>query len=164
MPRLRRRRGRGAEPTGGVDADHERHYQSAWGLQPAQWRPVGSMFRVRQRAVLLWHTEGAEASDLLLRVRRAYDRLGELGVTVAADSTQRGIEITVPLTRTTVALRILADRSILPDAVVVSDPPADQLRLLRRELGAYRRSVELMTGTEGVPDPIDELRARVRAR
>ncbi len=164
MPRLPRRRGRGAEPSGGVVADHEQQYRSAWGLQPAQWRPVGSFFRVRQRAVLLWRTDGAEASDLLLRVRRAYDRLGELGITVAADSTQRGIEITVPLSRATVALRILADRSILPDAVVVSDPPADQLRLLRRELGAFRRSVELMTGTEGVPDPLDELRARVRAQ
>jgi hypothetical protein len=164
MPRLRRRRGRGAEPTGGVDADHEQQYRSAWGLQPAQWRPVGTFFRVRQRAVLLWRTDAAEASDLLLRVRRAYDRLGELGVTVAADSTQRGIEISVPLSRTTVALRILADRSILPDAVVVSDPPADQLRLLRRELGAFRRSIELLAGTEGVPDPIDELRARVRAQ
>ncbi len=164
MPRLPRRRGRGAEPSGGVVADHEQQYRSAWGLQPAQWRPVGSFFRVRQRAVLLWRTDGAEASDLLLRVRRAYDRLGELGITVAADSTQRGIEITVPLSRATVALQILADRSILPDAVVVSDPPADQLRLLRRELGAFRRSVELMTGTEGVPDPLDELRARVRAQ
>jgi len=164
MPRLRRRRGRGAEPTGGVDADHEQHYQSAWGLQPAQWRPVGSMFRVRQRAALLWRTDRADASDLLLAVRRAYDRLGELGVTVAADSSTRGIEISVPLSRVTVALRILADRSLLPDAVLVSDPPADQLRLLRRELGAYRRVVELITGNEGLPDPIDELRARVRAR
>lgn len=163
MPRLRRRPGRSAEPTGGVDADHEQQYRSAWGLQPAQWRPVGSFFRVRQRAVLLWRTDAAEASDLLLRVRRAYDRLGELGVTVAADSTQRGIEITLPLSRATVALRILADRSILPDAIVVSDPPADHLRLLRRELSAFRRSIELVTGTEGVPDPIDELRARVRA-
>ena len=164
MPLLPRRRGRGGEPTGGAVADHEQLYQSAWGLHPAQWRPVGSLFRVRQRAVLLWRTDATQASDLLLRVRRAYDRLGELGVTVAADSTQRGIEITVPLSRTPVALRILADRSILPDAVVVSDPPADQLRLLRRELGAFRRSVELITGTEGVPDPIDELRARVRAQ
>jgi len=164
MPRLRRRGGRGAEPTGGVDADHEQRYQSAWGLQPTQWRPVGSMFRVRHRSTLLWRTHSTEASDLLLRVRRAYDRLGELGVTVAAESTQRGIGITVPLARTTVALRILADRSILPDAVLVSDPPADQLRLLRRELGAYRRSVELITGTEGVPDPIDEVRARGRAQ
>jgi hypothetical protein len=163
MPRLRRR-GRGAEPKRGVDADHEHHYQSAWGLQPAQWRPVGSLFRVRQRAVLLWHTDATQASDLLLRVRRAYDRLGELGVTVAAESTQRGIEITVPLSRASVSLRILADRSILPDAVVVSDPPADQLRLLRRELGTYRRAIELVTGTEGTVDPIDELRARVRAQ
>jgi hypothetical protein len=119
------------------------------------------MFRVRQRAILLWHTDAAEASDLLLRVRRAYDRLGE---TVAADSTQRGIEITVPLSRASVSLRILADRSILPDAVVVSDPPADQLRLLRRELGTYRRAIELVTGTEGTLDPIEELRARVRAQ
>lgn len=122
------------------------------------------MFRVRQRATLVWRTDGSDASDLLLRVRRAYDRLGELGVTVAADSTQRGIEITMPLSRAAVSLRILADRSILPDAVVVSDPPADLLRLLRRELGTYRRAIELVTGTEGTVDPIDELRARVRAQ
>ena len=163
MPRLRRRRGRGAEPWG-VVADHEHLYQSAWGLQPAQWRPVGSMFRIRQRAALLWRTDRAEASDLLLAVRRGYDRLGELGITVAADSTPRGIEIVVPLGRVSVAMRILADRSLLPDAVVVSDPPADQLRVLRRELAAFRPAIELITGNEVVPDPIDELRARVRAR
>lgn len=164
MPRLRRRRGRGAEPTGGVDADHEHLYQSAWGLQPAQWRPVGSMFRVRQRAAMLWRPDRVDRSDLLLAVRRAYDRLGELGITVAADSTPRGIEIVVPLGKVAVALRILADRSLLPDAVLVSDPPADQLRVLRRELAAYRPAIELVTGNEGVPDPLDELRARVRAR
>ena len=122
------------------------------------------MFRVRQRASLLWRPDRPDPSDLLLAVRRAYDRLGELGITVAADSTPRGIEIAVPLVKVAVAMRILADRSLLPDAVLVSDPPADQLRVLRRELGAYRPAIELVTGNEGVPDPIDELRARVRAR
>ncbi|HEX7173184.1 MAG TPA: hypothetical protein VF365_11345 [Candidatus Limnocylindria bacterium] len=162
MPRLRRR-GRGAEPTGGVDADHERLYQSAWGLQPAQWRPVGSLFRVRQRAALLWRTDAADASDLALRVRRAYDRLGELGVTVAADATPRGIEITMPLSRVTLALRILADRSILPDAVLLGAAPADQLRALRREVGAHRREVELVIGDELEVDPLTAIRARLRS-
>lgn len=162
MPSLRRR-GRGAEPSGGVDADREQQYQSAWGLQPAQWRPVGSLFRVRQRAVLLWRNDGGEASDLLLRVRRAYDRLGELGVTVAADSTRDGIEVTVPLSRAALALRILADRSILPDAVLVGDAPADQLRTLRRDIGTHRGRVELVMGHDSAPDAIAELRSKVRA-
>ena len=148
---------------GGSDAGDTHPFLSVWGLQPAQWRRVGSLFRVRQQASLVWRTESHGASDLLLRVRRAYDRLGELGVTVAADTTTRGIEISVPLGRVSVALRILAERSILPDAVVVGDPEAEQLRRLRRELAAYRPSVELITGAEGVPDPLDELRARVRA-
>ena len=162
----RRRRPRDAE----VPGDPAQRAQStddptlleAWGLQPAQWRPVGSFFRIRQRAVLLWRTDLADASDVALRVRRAYDRLGELGVTVAADATSRGIEVALPLDRLDVALRILADRSILPDAVLVGEPPADRLRSLRREIGAYRRDVELIIGDGGGADPIAELRARVR--
>ena len=148
---------------GGSDAGDTHPFLSAWGLHPAQWRPVGSLFRIRQRASLLWRSDSADESDLMLRVRRAYDRLGELGITVAADTTPRGIEIAVPLGRVSVALRILAERSILPDAVVVGDAEAEQLRRLRRELAAYRPSVELITGAEGIPDPLDELRARVRA-
>lgn len=162
MPRLRRR-GRDAEPRGAVDADREQHYQSAWGLQPAQWRPVGSMFRIRQRAALLWRSDASDASDLALRVRRAYDRLGELGVTVAADATPRGIEIRLPLSRVIIALRILADRSILPDAVLVGDASADQLRALRREIGLHRREVELVIGDELEIDPLTAIRARLRS-
>jgi hypothetical protein len=161
MPRLRRR-GRDEEPLGGFDAGYEHLFLSAWGLQPAQWRPVGSMAVVRQRAALLWRTHG-DVADLALRVRRAYDRLGELGVTVAADSTPRGIEIALPLGRVALALRILADRSILPDAVLVADPPAEQLRRLRRELAGYRRAVDLVVGDELETDPLAALRARIRA-
>jgi hypothetical protein len=164
MPR--RRRGRDVEPAGdGAKAREEGRYLSAWGLQPAQWRPVGSMALVRTRAILLWRPvdDDAVASDIALRARRAYDRLGELGVTVAADSTREGIEVTVPLSRTALALRILADRSILPDAVLVADAPADQLRVLRRDVGAYRGRVELVIGHESAPDAIAELRSRVRA-
>lgn len=126
------------------------------------------MFRVRQRAALLWRTDPAdasspaEASDLALRVRRAYDRLGELGVTVSADATPRGIEIILPLSRVTVALRILADRSILPDAVLVGDASAHQLRVLRREIAAHRREVQLVIGDELEVDPLTALRARIR--
>jgi transposase InsO family protein len=157
MPRRRR----DVELLGGADADTDQLSLSAWGLRPAQWRPVGSLALVRERATLLWRTEG-EVADLALRVRRAYDRLGELGITVAADSTPRGVEIRLPLHRLAVALRILADRSILPDAVLLSDPPADQLRALRREVAAYRRSVELVIGDEADHDPISLLRARLR--
>ena len=163
----RRRRLRDAEVPGGpdtraADSTDDPAMLEAWGLQPAQWRPVGSFFRIRQRATLVWRADSADASDLLLRVRRAYDRLGELGVTVAADQTSRGIEITLPLDRVEVGLRILADRSILPDAVLVADAPAHRLRALRREIGAYRREVELVIGEGGGSDPIAELRARVR--
>ena len=156
MPRRRR----DVELRGGAD-DHDPLSLSAWGLEPAQWLPVGSMALVRQRATLLWRAEG-ERADLALRVRRAYDRLGELGVTVAADATPRGVEIALPLARRSVALRILADRSILPDAVLLADPPADQLRTLRREIGAYRRSVELVIGDEAEHDPLVAIRARLR--
>lgn len=117
---------------------------------------------VRQRAALLWRAHG-DVADLALRVRRAYDRLGELGMTVSADSTPRGIEVTLPLGRVALALRILADRSILPDAVLVTDPPAEQLRRLRRDLSRYRREVQLVVGDELETDPLAALRARIRA-
>jgi hypothetical protein len=161
MPRRRPRAD--AELPGGADSDDDRPFLTAWGLEPAQWRPVGRMALVRQRAALLWRT-GSGREDLALRVRRAYDRLGELGVTVAADSTPRGVQITLPLNRVSVALRILADRSILPDAVLLSDPPADQLRTLRREVGAFRRTVELIIGDDADHDPVATLRALLRAR
>lgn len=161
MPR--RRRGRETAPGGNVDAGHEPPYLSAWGLHTEQWRPVGSMSRIRNRAVLLWRLDAQTASEVALRARRAYDRLGELGVTIAADTTPHGIEVTLPLDRVAIALRILADRSILPDAVLLADAPADQLRTLRRQIGGHRRTVELVIGHEGSPDPIAELQARVRA-
>jgi hypothetical protein len=158
----RRRTEPAAELLGGADADYEHLFLSAWGLQPDQWRPIGSMALVRQRAALLWRT-GAEVADLALRVRRAYDRLGELGVTVSADSTHRGLEIVLPLGRVALALRILADRSILPDAVLVSSAPAEQLRTLRREIAAHRRGIDLVIGDELDIDPLAAIRARLRA-
>ena len=161
MPR--RRRGRNVEPTGGGDADTEPRYLTAWGLRPAQWRPVGSMALVHERAILLWRLEEATASDVALRARRAYDRMGELGITVAADATRNGIEVTLPLARVGLSLRILGDFSILPDAVLLTDAPADQLRVLRREVSAYRGRVDLVIGHEGAPDPISRLQARIRA-
>lgn len=159
----RRRRSRDAEVRRDPDTrgDSTSSLQ-AWGLEPAQWRPVGRLSLVRDRARLLWRARDTDAADLALRTRRAYDRLGELGVTVAADATERGIEIELPLDRVEIALRILADRSLLPDALLVGGPPADRLRALRREIGAYRRDVELIIGDGGGPDPIAELRARVR--
>jgi hypothetical protein len=122
------------------------------------------MSLVRRRAILLWRLVDDErtASDIALRARRGFDRLGELGVTVAADSTRDGIEVTVPLQRTALALKILADRSILPDAVLVGEAPADQLRTLRRDIGAHRGRVELVIGHEGAPDAISQLRSKVR--
>lgn len=121
------------------------------------------MSLVVERAILLWRLSDEAGSDTALRARRAYDRLGELGITVAADATADGIEVTLPLSRVALALRILADRSILPDAVLLGDPPADRLRTLRREVAGHRRAVELVIGHEGAPDPISELQARVRA-
>jgi hypothetical protein len=123
------------------------------------------MSLVRSRAILLWRLVDDEvtASDIALRARRGYDRLGELGITVAADSTREGIEVTVPLSRAALALKILADRSILPDAVLVGDTAADHLRTLRRDIGAYRGRVELVIGHEAAPDAIAELRSRVRS-
>ena len=161
MPR--RRRGRDVQPTGGGDAETEPRYLTDWGLRPSQWRPIGSMALVRERAILLWRLEEATAPDVALRARRAYDRMGELGITVAADATREGIEVTVPLARVGLVLRILADFLILPDAVLLSDAPADQLRVLRREVGALRGRVDLVIGHEGAPDPISKLQARVRA-
>lgn len=158
----RRRRRRSTEALGGVRSDDEQLDLSTWGLQPAQWRPIGSMATVGPRAALLWRAEG-DVADLALRVRRAYDRLGELGITVSADATPRGIEITVPLSRVALALRLLADRSILPDAVLVGSAPADQLRTLRREVGAFRRTVDLIIGDELEIDPLVAIRARLRS-
>ena len=147
-----------------VDADTEIRFLSAWGLQPAQWRPVGSMGMVRDRACLRWSLDReGSVHDVSLRARRAYDRLAELGTTVSADLTPRGIEITLPLGRVELALRILADLHVTPDAVVVGDPPAAQLRELRRVVAALRRDVELVIGEEQVSDPIVALQARVRA-
>ena len=161
MPR--RRRGRDVEPTGCGAADTEPRYLTDWGLRPAQWRPVGSMALVRERAILLWRLDEASASDIALRARRAYDRMGELGITVAADATRHGIEVTLPLAKVGLALRILGDFSILPDAVLLTDAPADQLRVLRREVGTYRGRVDLVIGHEGSPDPISKLQAKIRA-
>lgn len=121
------------------------------------------MALVRERAALLWRLDTDADSDILLRARRAYDRLGELGVTLTADTTAEGIEVVLPLSRVGVALRILADRSILPDAVLLAQVPADQLRVLRREIAAHRRTIELVIGHEGAPDPIAALQAKVRA-
>jgi hypothetical protein len=117
---------------------------------------------VGQRAALLWRAEG-DVTDLALRVRRAYDRLGELGITVSADATPRGIEITLPFDRVGLALRLLADRSIPPDAVLVGSTRGDWLRMLRREIGAFRRSVELVIGDELEVDPLVAIRARLRS-
>ena len=158
----RRRKTDTPEALGGMDSDYEHLFLSAWGLQPAQWRPIGSMAIVRQRAALLWRVHG-EVADLALRVRRVYDRLGELGMTVSADTTPRGVEITLPLGRVALALRILADRSILPDAVLVGSAPGDQLRMLRREISAHRRGVELIIGDDLDVDPLAAIRARLRS-
>src|SRR5687768_15965507 len=108
MPR--RRRGRDAEPAGGVAAETEHQFQTAWGLQPGQWRPIGAMGIVRDRASYRWglDLEGC-VHDVSLRARRAYERLGELVTSISAGLTERGIEITLLLARDEVALRILAD-------------------------------------------------------
>lgn len=46
---------------------------------------------------------------------------------------------------------------------LLTDPPAEQLRRLRRELSRYRREVQLVVGDELETDPLAALRARIRA-
>ena len=162
MPRRLGRRPATA-PTEGADADLDQRSRAAWGLDPAQWRPVGTFSAVSRRAVLIWNTDGAAPpGDVALRARRAYDRLGELGVTLTAAETGRGIEVTLPLSRVGVALRTLGEWMILPEAVCVDDVPADDLRRLRREVATWRGRVELEIGALQESDPVAELRARIR--
>lgn len=145
--------------------DDPQQYRVAWGLEPAQWRPVGRLAGVRERAVFAWRLDGAApADDVALRARRAYDRLGELGVSVAADATPERIEVTLPLARVEMALRTLAEWAILPDAVAVNDVPADQLRALRRDVAGWRGRVALEIGDYHESDPVAELRARAHLR
>ena len=158
MPRRPWRR-----PTTVADADDNQQFLAAWGLDPAQWRPVGTLSTVPQRAILVWRLDGPNpAADVALRARRAYDRLGELGVTLAAGATARGIEVTLPLARVGLVLRTLAEWAIMPDVVSVSAIPADELRRLRRDIAAWRGRIALEIGAAGETDPVAELRARVR--
>lgn len=143
-------------------ADDTQQYIAAWGLDPSQWRPIGALSTVAERATLVWRMDGANpADDVALRARRAYDRLGELGVTLAAEATERGIEVTLPLARVVLVLHTLAEWTILPDVVSVSGIPADELRRLRREVASWRGRIELEIGTQSETDPVAELRARV---
>lgn len=162
MPRRLGRRPATAPP-GGTDADLEQRTLAAWGLDPAQWRPVGTFSAVHRRAVLVWSLDGAAPpGDVALRARRAYDRLGELGVTLAAAETARGIEVTLPLGRVGIALRTLGEWMILPETVCVADVPADDLRRLRREIATWRGRVQLEIGKHAEADMVSELRARIR--
>jgi hypothetical protein len=162
MPRRPGRRPTTSAP-GGADADADQLSLAAWGLEPAQWRPVGSLTHVGPRAVCIWRLDGAAPpADVALRARRAYDRLGELGVTLAADETPRGIEVTMPLSRVGVVLRTLGEWAILPDVVCIDAAPADELRRLRREIAAWRGRVTLEIGTHEQIDPLAQLRARAR--
>ncbi len=100
--------------------------------------------------------------DVSLRARRAYDRLGELGTTVSAESTSDGIEVVLPLGRGAIALRILAALSVLPDAVRVEDAPPAQLRDLRRCIAGFRPQPELLMGAHDRTDALATLRAAAR--
>lgn len=160
---MRRRGTRPAETLGGADSDYEHLFLSAWGLHPDQWRPVGSMALIRQRATFLWRIDGPHpVEDVSLRARRAYDRLGELGTTVSAESTPDGIEVVLPLGRVPVALRTLAALSTLPDAVRVEDAPPAQLRELRRCIAGFRPQPQLLIGTHERTDALAALRAVAR--
>lgn len=144
-------------------ADDSEQYLAAWGLDPNQWRPVGSLGTAGERVTLVWRLDGSNpADDVALRARRAYDRLGELGVTIAAAGSERGIEVTLPLNRVEPAMRALGEWTILPDVVVVGDIRADELRRLRRSIAAWRGRIELEIGTGIETDPVADLRARVR--
>jgi hypothetical protein len=128
---------------GGTDYDYDHPLVSAWGLQPAQWQPVGGRVPYSQRAVLLWRTDGE--SEPALRARRAYDTIFPTGTPCSADSTPRGIEIVVPLAVAGRTLRRLAGPGNLPDAVIV-DPAAHValLRALRQEVRRLRGGEELL--------------------
>lgn len=145
-------------------ADDSKQYLAAWGLDPSQWRPVGTLGTAAERATLVWRIGGPNpADDVALRARRAYDRLGELGVTLAAEATERGIEVALPLARVELVLRTLGEWTILPDVVSVSGIPADELRRLRRNIAGWRGRIELEIGTAAEIDLVADLRARVNA-
>jgi hypothetical protein len=160
---MRRRGTRPAETLGGADSDYEHLFLSAWGLHPDQWRPVGSMALIRQRAAFIWRIDGPHpVEDVSLRARRAYDRLGELGTTISAESTAGGIEVVLPLGRVAIAMKTLAALSILPDAVRVEDAPPAQLRELRRCVAGFRPQPELLIGGHERTDALAVLRAAAR--
>jgi len=66
------------------------------------------------------------------------------------------------LGRVALALRILRDQLVMPDAVLIDDPPAGQLRELRRVVGGLRPRVELIIGQTSERDPVAALRAAFR--
>ena len=124
MPRRPGRRPTTSAP-GGTEADADQLSLAAWGLEPHSGARSGASPTGPSRR-LIWRLDGsAPAADVALRARRAYDRLGELGVTLAADETPRGIEVTMPLARVGVVLRTLGEWAILPDVVCIDAAPAD---------------------------------------
>jgi hypothetical protein len=130
------------EPVLGKDAD-----DAGWGLAPEHWQPVGEPVPFSQRAVLLWWTDGS-SSSVLLRARRAYDSIFPTGTPVSARTTERGIEIVLPLSETIRSLRRLAGPGNLPDAVTGEPAPHATLRGdLRREGPRLRGNVQLILHT-----------------
>lgn len=135
-------------------------YRTAWGLEPAQWRPLGGRITDEQRATLLWVVHGDELpDDVALRARRAYDAIAERGTPLVAETTARGIEINLPVEAVPAHLRRLAGYAILPDAVLVtSRVPTASLRTLRTELKRLRPEVPLSVADESDDGWIAELR------
>jgi hypothetical protein len=120
----------------------------AWGLQPSQWRTSGPRVPAAQQAVLLWRRCDEPAlSAAALRARRAYDALAERGTAVRADSTERGIEVVLPLRAIIEHVPLLAEWSILPDALLVSDAaPLAWLDRLQSVVTRVARQVEVEIG------------------
>ncbi|HET8587576.1 MAG TPA: hypothetical protein VFM74_06840 [Candidatus Limnocylindria bacterium] len=120
----------------------------AWGLRPSQWRTSGPRVPAAQESVLLWRRREEPAlAAAALRARRAYDALLERGTAVRADSTERGIEVVLPLQAVIEHLPLLAEWSILPDVVLVSDSaPLAWLDRLQGQVTGVAPQVEVEIG------------------
>lgn len=141
------------DPAPGGRAAGQDDHLVAWGLQPSQWRTSGPRVPPAQQAVLMWRRcEEPALSKAALRARRAYDALAERGTAVRADSTERGIEVVLPLQAVIEHLPLLAEWSILPDAVLVSDSaPLAWLDKLQGEVTRVARQVDVELG-----EPLDD--------
>lgn len=151
QPRALRRSRQGSSPAAETTSNRaagQDDHLVAWGLQPSQWRTSGLRVSPAQQAVLLWRRCDEPALSIAaLRARRAYDALAERGSAMRADSTERGIEVILPLEAVVAHLGLLAEWSILPDAILVSDgAPLGRLDALQSEITRVGARVQVEIG------------------